>query len=256
MLGIQACHAVQNHLQAVQSGQYLAIQFIHSDVGPGDDGTIVALERVIDVWTNELDCFLFTGGRTHWFHFYQVSVPIHQVSGIHVSVSHQIDEVGVTCVAGISLGVGQIPQGKLRPQWRRLDGGFDDGRSPTAGNHWRNLTEVTAANEDFATTGCLVPSDVAQTAAHRLEQVSMGHWELVPNVQGSSTEEFCPLASSGDVTIGSVLVVWDRNLVGGVCRRSFPVVQSGQTGGGRAQHNLSLCSHSGYDRFHQESPRT
>ena len=123
------------------------------------------------------------------------------------------------------------------------DGGFDDGRSPTAENHWKNLTEVTAVNEDFAIAGGLIPSDVAQTAAHRLEQVWMGHWELVPNVQGSSTEKFCSLASSGDVTIGSVLAVCDGNLV----------VQSRQTGGGRTQHNLSLCSHRGYDRFHQES---
>ena len=84
--------------------------------------------------------------------------------------------------------------------------------------------KVTAANEDFATAGCLAPSDVAQTAAYRLEQVSMGHWELIPNVQGSSTKKFCPLALSGDVTIGSVLAVCGRNLVGGVCRRSSLVV--------------------------------
>ena len=253
MLGIQTCHAVQCHHWAVQFGQDLAVQFVHSDVGPGDDGTIAALERVVDVWKDELDRFLFTGGCTHRLHFRQMSVPIHRVSGIHVSISHKVDEVGVTCITGISLGMGQIPQGKLRPQWRRPDGSFQGGRSPTAGNHWRNLTEVTAADEHFATARCLFPSDVTQTAAHRLEQVSMGHWELVPNVQGSSTEKFCPLASSGDVTIGSVLAVCDGNLVGGVCRRASLVVQSGQTGGGRAQHDLSLCSHRGYDRFHQES---
>ena len=205
---------------------------------------MTALECVVDVWKDELDRFLFTGGRIHWLHLRQMSVPIHRVSGTHVSISHQVqvDEVGVTCITGISLGVGQIPQGNS----------VHDGRSPTAGNHWRNLTEVTAADEHFATARCLFPSDVTQTAAHRLEQVSMGHWELVPNVQCSSTEKICPLASSGDVTIGSVLAVCDGNLVGGVCRRSSLVVQSGQTGGGRAQHDLSLCSHRGYDRFHQE----
>ena len=48
--------------------------------------------------------------------------PIDGVGRLHCSIADLIDELGVSCIAGISLRVCQIPQHKFRPQWRWPDG--------------------------------------------------------------------------------------------------------------------------------------
>ena len=147
-------------------------------VRAGDDGTVAALERVVHVWKDELDRFFFAGGGTHWLHLAQVGVLVHRVGGIQFSIPHHVDEAGVSWIAGISLGMSEIPLFELGPQWRRLAGSFDDLRSPSTGNYRRNLTVVTAADKHLATAGGFVPCDVTQTATHRLDRMSMAHWEL------------------------------------------------------------------------------
>ena len=73
------------------------------------------------------------------------------MSGWKPVVTDVVHKSGVGCVSRISLGVSEFPQLEGFPEWRQLDGGFNDGSSTSTWDHWLYLSQVTTTNEDPAT---------------------------------------------------------------------------------------------------------
>ena len=69
---------------------------------------------------------------------------------------------------------------KYWPEWRRLDGCFNDGMSTSTRDDWWDLSEVTTAHKDPATARDGSLHQVIQASIDSLKHSPMTHWEFIP----------------------------------------------------------------------------
>ena len=118
---------------------------INDTVGSGDDGPLASFLNVVNVGEHKIDGCIFISGYCHHFQADQACGCGSVVDLGKSSITSEIYKVGISCVSHL----------EHWPEWRRLDGGLDDGVSTSTRDDRRDLSKVVYEDPATAWDGTL-----------------------------------------------------------------------------------------------------